>query len=973
MIVYIITGTTNPVASVLAKGFKYFFSLFNWIRLIEIDYDSRKSSIDTLIVIQFPFGLGRRRLGPFSLPLPFRRRLEQLPPRHGESLPDWPAPNDRSWNATVRRALSSQCEAAQELTLKEMVDGIAQYFRDPRKLFAQFGPVEFDMEFNAAGFLDSGVQGLLKFNLTKTGDITLELGVGIEFLGIGIAGYCKLAWDGGIVEGYLAGWGKLGVPGCGSCPSLSGRFEGRKWESGAISLYMDVYMSLGCFVVEGKAHFDTHGGLQEFLLYVSNPLCFLEQLFQLIVDLIGIPIKIKLGIEHISMYHSGGNSITLEIMLNFFGWKQALTFTANVPVSSLTQITKLITTNPMALFDALDRFFNFFSLTFLEITLGHAPIASEFTFGFKNIAKTGKGLAAIGGLRVRNSGFLRIGLFGSAFGVDLDNEFYGKMLFVAWTIPIISHRLAIKFDATIKNPIAADLAGLASDLFWSSNILNQYVKFAEGISKEAVASGLRLQDASCAARGDLMPTIDRLDNLLTRVPDTLDEMYGQNMSTLENVGGWLPHILRAKVAVLKDASSRAKQAKALLEEYPAFAELHQLLGDFVEASKGYFAQSDIISRFVQVPSAAITLERDAADAISLTDKMQNRVQALSRSLKVLIEILLTDGGEKLAEISSWGSGMRDTHCLMQKVPDLGQRVGSLHARLRSSMLQPMMALGKKELASSARVRLSRMPHALKAHSQSSVGATSTSSRTAEHASERATLLSRISFPTYNEACPAVQSVLFSLRATRLGGARSIFAQAVAAKRYSYAAHLLDGSETCAAARAATTTITSPSTTATANSFDCDAAVDALRKGCEIQPRWVQLPAWAPSGVSATAVRTHPPAVVMAINDTSVPVHKATVELNVSVAASGRVACSADERDVVVFSLSLHQLTNLTLYSTRHVDLTSEEAHSISQSVTASADGMLIVQYARRWWFDQAPLALDVGPIDDSRGWAVTIC
>ena len=56
-----------------------------------------------------------------------------------------------------------------------------------------------------------------------------------------------------------------------------------------------------------------------------------------------------------------------------------------------------------------------------------------------------------------------------------------------------------------------------------------------------------------------------------------------------------------------------------------------------------------------------------------------------------------------------------------------------------------------------------------------------------------------------------------------------------------------------------------------------------------------------------------------------------------------------------------------------MDLTSEEAHSISQSVTASADGMLIVQYARRWWFDQAPLALDVGPIDDSRGWAVTIC
>ena len=973
VIIYVITGTTNPVTSVLAQGFKYFFSLFNWIRLIEIDYDSRKSQIDTLIVIEFPLGLGRRQLGPFALPLPFRRRLEALPPRHGESLPDWPAPNDRSWNATRRRALSSQCEAVQELTLKEMVDGVAQYFRDPRKLFAQFGPVEFDMEFSADGFLDGGVQGLLKFNLTKTGDITLELGVGMEFLGIGVAGYCNLAWDGGIVEGYIAGWGKLAVPGCGACPSLQGRFEARKWESGSISLSMDVSMSLGCFLMEGKAHFDTHGGLQEFLLYATNPLCFLEQLFQLIVDLIDIPIKIKLGIDHIMIYHSGGNSITLELMLNFFGWKQALTFTSNIPLQAITQITKLISTNPIAIFDALDRFFNLFSLTFLDLTLGHAPINSEFDFGFNNIAKTGKGIEAIGGLRVRNSGFARIGLFGSAFGIDIDNEFFANMKFVSKISSIISHRFALKFDATIKNPIAADLAGLASDVLWSTNVLNQYVEFAKGVSKEGVASALRLQDASCAARGGLLPTVNRLNSLLTRVPDTLNEMWAQNISSLENVGAWLSKILSAKSAVLRDASSSAKQAKAIVEDYSPFAQLHRLLGDFIKASEGYFAQPSITSTFSQLPFATRAVESEAKDAIDLTSKVQNRVEALARSLKGLIGILQTDARKTLAAISSWGSNMRDTHCLLQKMPDLGQRVGSLHTRLGSGLLQPMVALGKRALSSSTRVHLPPMrgqqPSDAEVNGKSSVDATVTANRAVAHTSERVRLLTRISFPTFSEACPAVQSVLVSLRATQLGGASSVFAQAIGARRYRYAAHVLDGSETCATARAAIST----SSALAASGFDCDAAIAALRAGCGTQPRWVQIPAWAPSEVSATALRAHPPALMRTAHGTFGTIYATTVELNVTVAASGRVSCSSDERADVSFLLNLHQLTNLTLYSTRRVELTNEEAHDISRTVSASADGMLSAGYTRRWWFDQTPLALDVGPIEDARSWAPAIC
>ena len=221
-------------------------------------------------------------------------------------------------------------------------------------------------------------------------------------------------------------------------------------------------------------------------------------------------------------------------------------------------------------------------------------------------------------------------------------------------------------------------------MLWSTNVLNQYVEFAQGVSKEAVASSLRLQDASCAARGGLVPTVNRLDSLLTRVPDTLNEIRGQNMSSLENVGAWLPKILRAKASVLRDASSSAKQAKAIVEDYPPFAELHRLLGDFVIASEGYFAQPTITPTFSQVPSATRAVESEANDAITLTSTVHNRVEALARSLRGLIDILQTDARSRLAAISSWGSNMRDTHCLLQKMPDLGQRVGSLHTRLGSS-------------------------------------------------------------------------------------------------------------------------------------------------------------------------------------------------------------------------------------------------------------------------------------------------
>ena len=150
--------------------------------------------------------------------------------------------------------------------------------------------------------------------------------------------------------------------------------------------------------------------------------------------------------------------------------------------------------------DTFDKFFNVFSLTFLEIALGHSPVDETFTFGFRNIGGTGKGVAAIGSLKVKNSGWARVGLFGAGFGFNVDNSFDGSIYFVDRTIPVIGAEMALKLDATLKNQIAKDLADRIGDFAGAFGLSSSPTP---GVSKYAVASSIQMRDSACALRSQL--------------------------------------------------------------------------------------------------------------------------------------------------------------------------------------------------------------------------------------------------------------------------------------------------------------------------------------------------------------------------------------------------------------------------------------------------------------------------------------
>ena len=346
VVIYLIAGSSSPAASLVGEGLKWLFSLLDLVRFLEVSYDSRESEILVTVGVNIPFS-GPRAFGPLPLPLPFRRRLGELPPLAGEQLPDWPHPDDFSFNATRRRALSSHCEPSSEMTMKDMVMGVESYLRNPAKLFAEMlGPVEFEFAFEVKAFV-VGLAGSVHFNLTETGDLTLELEASMSFLGIGLEGACKLSSSGGVVSGHLIGYGSTPTL-CGGCPALSGRLEAHKFENGTKVLNMDVQMSLGCLEIVGNAAFDTDGGLTNFLLSVRDPTCIITELLDAILGVLGLDVSIDIGIDSIHLIHTAGGSVTFEINLNFFGWTTALSFTASAPINQVSQLLSLIVDDPIA-------------------------------------------------------------------------------------------------------------------------------------------------------------------------------------------------------------------------------------------------------------------------------------------------------------------------------------------------------------------------------------------------------------------------------------------------------------------------------------------------------------------------------------------------------------------------------------------------------------------------------------------------
>ena len=182
-IIKAISGTTDPDSSIVAKALKLLFQAFNPMMLLKrgtIYYDNLAGSMGIELVLDI---FGERKLG-FSLPTPIRRRMLSA---IGESLPDWPHPDDKSVNATARRALSSGCSGgvpSLSFSVKDLTNKIAQTFSNLVEMARSIAPNDTGFEFEAAGMLGFKIAGKVRFQLARSGHMSIELMAKLHFIGM---------------------------------------------------------------------------------------------------------------------------------------------------------------------------------------------------------------------------------------------------------------------------------------------------------------------------------------------------------------------------------------------------------------------------------------------------------------------------------------------------------------------------------------------------------------------------------------------------------------------------------------------------------------------------------------------------------------------------------------------------------------------------------------------------------------------
>lgn len=371
---------------------------------------------------------GERRLA-FQLPTPFRRqrKLSLL----GESMPNWPHPDDRRFNATMRRALQSSCSATSNaLSPRSIIAKISDTFKNLVAMAYRIAPIDWGFSFTLApGDFDFGISGFLRFQLARTGHIGLQLGASFSLLGIRIEGNIHLSTQGGIVEARLFGRGETPKL-CAACPYFRGSLEVRKYppsQGGHLSVSMELDMSFACFFVRGRAVMDTRGGLSEFMFEAGNPMCFADDLLGA-VEVVCPGIReiwgeaFNLRIRRARIFYMGiGGTLSIDLELLVMGLRKVLTLTTNTAVNSVQELVDLVLVNAAYVADIMDDIFNWASLTFIDFSVGNPPVDWGNQFGNGNWARTGRGVTAGGGLRLINGAWSRVGLFGGGFGFNMDD------------------------------------------------------------------------------------------------------------------------------------------------------------------------------------------------------------------------------------------------------------------------------------------------------------------------------------------------------------------------------------------------------------------------------------------------------------------------------------------------------------------------------------------------------------------------
>ena len=108
--------------------------------------------------------------------------------------------------------------------------------------------------------------------------------------------------------------------------------------------------------------------------------------------------------------------------------------------------------------------FDDFSLTFLDVRLGHTPIAIDQFFGSAELF--GQKLGGVGAyfkLDVKNGAWVRVGLLNGGMGVEMTNEARAGFLLMKEEIDFFRAIFSLKLDATYTANLPMDLLERATD------------------------------------------------------------------------------------------------------------------------------------------------------------------------------------------------------------------------------------------------------------------------------------------------------------------------------------------------------------------------------------------------------------------------------------------------------------------------------------------------------------------------------
>ena len=986
-IVRVVAQTTDPESSIVARALKLLFQVCFPISLIvrgTIFYDNMAGSMGIELTLNI---FGERTFG-FSLPTPVRRRQLSTV---GEGLPDWPHPYDTRLNATRRRALSSTCGEPPDapMTISDIVNKVRDTFSDLVAMARRIAPIDFSFAF-AVNLVVLQIAGAVRFQLATSGHMSIELAASLSFLGIQIAGDLHLSTQGGIVSGRLFGAGETPKL-CGACPVLKGSIEIIKTapdspEGSVVSVAMDLDMQIACFVVRGSALLDTAGGLRSFLLEASNPMCLVDVFKEAINSVVPgagalLGDSLEVSVRRAKLFYSGtlGSGLSLTIDLDLMGQAKKLTFKASNSIDSLASLLAMLIENAQVLVEAFDDVLNVASLTFLDVTLGHAPVSWSAEIGDRDIAKTGKGVTIGGSLRLANTAWARMGFFGGGFGVDMDNYVSAGGFFMGSTFSMFQIELAIKVDATFRNPIAADLAEAISDTIASTGV-KDLLDGNDGrtISKEAMADVKLIRDAACDLKEALATLLAELTTRLGALPDvssitptTTFKPYAEQ----NQLGRWMPQIITSMDELttgILGTLELGTDVTSAMQSQVGLDALRAILERFAIGARDFFDDSSTTERITRVRQTARDVQEKASAMIATCRMVSARVDALTATMERLITTLTGDFATRLEQLSTWGGALSGVACLFKRTPDLGSQLAAVVSELPHRVLTPLRQQGQRFLlavpSSPAPVtpRQQGTCEQLHVYSQyqriDGVLYRTISPSGRRNASDE--ISARALFQTYSSLCPNVKQALVSL--TFILGPSKLatyteFIRAVGASRLRRAATLLERSGLCAVdddegnsqgeggdgeAQSAVATF-------------CADAATTLRRGCAIGPQWISRPDWLGSTFHASLV------------EVTARFDEVTLVLAVELATHGRAACSAELTSTSVSVRQLQRQVNVTFYvnsaSTLPV-VTDALASATVDAMRVQANGRVAVSSGEvtRWWLHYTPLFVDTSALVDLR-------